>query len=179
MNILTQSSMTDGQPSQIVYEDQVHGSILISTEDWDIIQTKEFQRLKNIKQLGGAFLVFPTATHSRYEHCIGTLQVAGDLIENLKNNQEGRLEVEERDKRNVMTAALCHDLGHGPFSHTFDNNFIQVRFPELKWCHERCSVELFEFMIDNNHIDHFEREDIRMIQDFIIGAQKNSKQHLW
>lgn len=70
---------------------------------------------------------------------------------------------------NILAAALCHDLGHGPYSHTFDNNFIQVRFPYLKWTHEECSTRLLEYLIDKNSIDHFDKYDVRIIQNFIIG----------
>lgn len=83
--------------------------------------------------------------------------------------QGGEVEFNEFDNRNIMTAALCHDIGHGPFSHTFDNNFIQVRFPELNWSHEQCGVDLIEYVIDKNNIDNFEKSDIRMVQDLIIG----------
>ena len=68
-----------------------------------------------------------------------------------------------------MAAALCHDLGHGPFSHTFDNNFIQVNFPQLNWTHEECSANLFEYLIDQNYIDHFDKNDTKIIQNFIVG----------
>ena len=72
-------------------------------------------------------------------------------------------------ENNILAAALCHDLGHGPFSHTFDNNFIQVRFPYLEWTHEECSTKLLEYLIDKNSIDHFDKYDVRIIQNFIVG----------
>ena len=70
---------------------------------------------------------------------------------------------------NILAAALWHDLGHGPFSHTFDNNFIQVRFPHLNWTHEDWSTMLLEYLIDQNSLDHFDKYDIRIIQNFIVG----------
>ena len=70
---------------------------------------------------------------------------------------------------NILAAALWHDLGHGPFSHTFDNNFIQVWFPHLNFTHEDFSMELFEHMIDQNSLDHFDKYDKRIIQNFIVG----------
>lgn len=93
--------------------------------------------------------------------------MAKELLHTLNSNQQ--LDCDEYHMRNVMTAALCHDIGHGPFSHTFDNNFVQKRFPELNWCHELCSADLVEYTIDSNNIEGFEKEDIKMIQDLIMG----------
>ena len=151
---------------------------MLEQEHWEIIHTPEFKRLKNIKQLGPTWMNIPDASHSRFEHCIGTYNVARDLIEILKFNQGNEIEFDHFYTRNVMTAALSHDLGHGPFSHTFDNNFMQKRFPELNWCHEKCSVDLFEYMIDRNNIELYEKEDIQMVQDLIIGKPSRSSKFL-
>ena len=161
----TKSSWTAGQD----YLDPLYSRINIENMFWDIIDTPEFQRLKEIKQLGTNFLVFPSALHTRFEHWLGTHYIARSLLNNLKLSQGDTLWLEQNDRNNILAAALCHDLGHGPFSHTFDNNFMQVRFPELNWSHEKCSIELFEYLIDKNYIDHFDKQDIKLIQDFIIG----------
>jgi len=110
---------------------------VIEPEFADIITTFQFERLQNINQLGGVHFVNSAASHTRYEHCIGTMNVASQLLDSIISNQKDGLNIEHGDRMHVLAAALCHDLGHGPFSHTFDNYFMQVRFPELNWTHER------------------------------------------
>ena len=87
---------------------------------WDLIQTKEVQRLRRIKQLGGTYMVFHTAEHSRFSHSLGVYEMARRIIRALMH-QETVLSEEERLL--VLSAALLHDLGHGPFSHSFEAVF--------------------------------------------------------
>jgi len=73
-------------------------------------------------------MVFPTATHCRFEHCIGTAYLCKTLMKSIKKRQP-ELEVTDQDVFNVTVAGLCHDLGHGPFSHIFDNSFLKLINP--------------------------------------------------
>lgn len=85
---------------------------------WRLINCREFQRLRRVKQLGFSEFVFPGATHTRLSHCIGVFHTARQVLEILL-----RL-LGSRDERRVcvaLCAALLHDLGHGPFSHVFEN----------------------------------------------------------
>ncbi|MFE0752711.1 HD domain-containing protein [Inquilinus sp. NPDC058860] len=81
-----------------------------------MIDTPEFQRLRRIKQLGVSEFVFPSATHTRFAHSIGVFHIARKLVEIIKR------EAEEKPERAdvAVIAALLHDIGHGPFSHTFE-----------------------------------------------------------
>ena len=79
--------------------------------------TAAFQRLRRIKQLSGAHLVYPSAQHSRFEHSLGTMHVAGFAGETLL--AKGYLSKEESIQE-LRLAALLHDIGHGPFSHLFE-----------------------------------------------------------
>lgn len=81
-----------------------------------IIQMPAFLRLQHLKQLGFAYLVYPTATHTRCEHCIGTSHLAHRLGERL--HSKGL--VSEQEVETLEVAALLHDVGHGPFSHAFE-----------------------------------------------------------
>jgi hypothetical protein len=101
-----------GLQSQKSIQDPVHGSI--SLKDWivELIDTPQFQRLRRIKQLGFASLVYPGANHTRFEHSIGVLHVAERLIEKLESD------VSERTKMELIASALLHDTGHAPFSHS-------------------------------------------------------------
>ena len=92
-----------------------------------VIDTPEFQRLREIKQLGALYFVFPSAVHSRFEHCIGTAYLCqmymDKLIEN--NPEEYPLpDIAKESRIEVTLAGLLHDIGHGPFSHMFDNEFM-------------------------------------------------------
>jgi hypothetical protein len=90
--------------------DAIHGTITV--EDWQlrIIDTPQIQRLRRIKQLGFANLVYPGANHTRFEHSIGVMYIASKLAE--------RLECDEDERMEIVAAALLHDVGHAPFSHS-------------------------------------------------------------
>lgn len=107
-----------------VIRDPVHE--LIPFEDnpcdrllWDLINTKEFQRLRRIKQLGVCELVFPGANHSRFAHSIGVMHVARSFLARIRRVRPELLDQE--DETLVLVASLIHDVGHGPFSHAFES----------------------------------------------------------
>ncbi len=98
---------------------------MIKLEDWmvEIIDTPQFQRLRRIKQLGFANLVYPGANHTRFEHSIGVAHIAMEL--------KNKLELDDE----VVAAALLHDIGHAPFSHSSERlleKYAGVRHEELK-----------------------------------------------
>ncbi len=94
-------------------QDTIHGSIKFKGPFLELLETPELQRLRGIKQLGLANLVFPGANHTRLEHSIGAYRVAEKMADSL--------ELDQREKRVVMAAALLHDIGHAPFSHTLES----------------------------------------------------------
>ncbi len=86
---------------------------------WDVIQTRPFQRLRRIKQLGFSDLVYPGATHSRFAHSVGVFHTARLLMTVIEKHL-GRDRYLKNKAERAMAAALVHDLGHGPFSHAFE-----------------------------------------------------------
>ena len=84
---------------------------------WRVIQTRPFQRLRRIKQLGFSDLVYPGATHSRLAHSVGVFHTARRLMSVIKRSTP---RPEESKVHQALAAALVHDLGHGPFSHAFE-----------------------------------------------------------
>lgn len=96
--------------------DYIHVDHLII---WRLINSKEMQRLRRIKQLGGTYQVFQSAEHSRFVHSLGVYQVVRRMLETecLTNT------LSDYDKLCVMCAGLLHDIGHGPFSHSFEGVF--------------------------------------------------------
>ena len=89
---------------------------------WQIIQTEAFQRLRRIKQLGFSEFVYPGATHTRFAHSLGVFHLARRLIEiiDVKLKKRGSPTSNNAEKDAALCAALLHDLGHGPFSHAFE-----------------------------------------------------------
>ena len=99
--------------------DPLHGFIEITPLMKKFIDTNEFQRLRDLKQLGATTFVFPSANHTRFEHSIGVSHLAGLMINNLKKN--GKENITERDIELCRIAGLLHDIGHGPYSHLYDD----------------------------------------------------------
>ena len=99
-------------PDYKVIHDSVHGSVKLSGVYLDLLQRAEMQRLHGVHQLGLAYLVFPGAHHTRMEHSLGTYQIA--------NRMAAALEIPEQERGAVLAAAMLHDLGHAPYSHTLE-----------------------------------------------------------
>jgi len=96
--------------------DPVHGYIYANELECKIIDSPVFQRLRKIRQLGTAHLTYPGALHTRFEHCIGSMYLAKRAANHLKSQ-----EIINEDMSNELSiAALLHDIGHGPFSHLFE-----------------------------------------------------------
>jgi HD superfamily phosphohydrolase len=93
-------------------KDPIYGYIHITEGERDLIDSRPIQRLRRIKQLCGVEYVYPAANHTRFEHSLGVMYLAGILAENLDSLS---MEVEK-----LRVAALLHDVGHGPFSHLFE-----------------------------------------------------------
>ncbi|NGP44699.1 HD domain-containing protein [Bacillaceae bacterium SIJ1] len=103
-----------------VFKDPVHRYIHVRDKlIWDLIGTKEFQRLRRIRQLGTSYLTFHGAEHSRFNHSLGVYEIVRRIAEVFKNRPHWR----EEDRLLCLTAALLHDIGHGPFSHSFEKVF--------------------------------------------------------
>ena len=116
--------------------DQIYGSIEICPMASSLIDTPEFSRLADVKQLGSAYLIYPGGSYARKEHAIGTYHIAGEIAKQLSLYHRGKL---------LEAAALLHDLGHGPFSHSSEKAMIK----RLGYNHE----ELTKRIITGENID--------------------------
>ncbi|MFQ6128906.1 MAG: HD domain-containing protein [Thermoplasmata archaeon] len=96
-----------------IIQDTIFGSMKIDRPTLDLLETLEIQRLNGIKQLGLTYLVFPGANHTRIEHSLGCCHLTQRISDVLHLPEEERL--------SVSAAALLHDVGHGPFSHTLEH----------------------------------------------------------
>jgi hypothetical protein len=105
-----------------IINDPVHGFIKIPSDFiFDLLEHPFVQRMRRIKQLGLTSLVYPGATHSRFQHALGAMHLMGQAIENIR--QKG-LHITEDEAEAVSAAILLHDIGHGPFSHALEQSII-------------------------------------------------------
>ena len=124
--------------------DAIHQDIHLSDLEAAIMASPEFQRLRRIRQLGFTSLVYPSATHTRFEHSLGTMHLAGQVC--------GALKLDEKTTSELRLAGMLHDIGHYPFSHIapLENLAEQT----LKENHVTIGAEI----IKNNFQLHFPRE---------------------
>jgi HD superfamily phosphohydrolase len=166
--------------SKLIF-DNIHQYIHISPIAKMIIDSVPFQRMRHIQQLGVASYVFPSAKHTRFEHSIGVYYLAGRLLENIKKNSTD-LELSDRTIELVKIGGLCHDIGHGIYSHVFDNLILNdVDDTNENKTHEIRSCKLVEYIINKyvNNINMFiEPSEIKFIQD-IINPSKNNTGYIY
>jgi HD superfamily phosphohydrolase len=151
--------------------DPIHGFISITPLMQNFIDTSEFQRLRDLKQLGATYFVFPSATHTRFEHSLGVSHLAGLTMSSLKNTQP-ELGITEKDIELTRIAGLLHDIGHGPFSHLYDHYVKEPTEPE----HEERGIEIIKNMVEKYEINITKDELNKVIN--MIDPDKNNKK-LW
>lgn len=126
----------------MILRDPVHGLVAFDAHAEQVVTrllaTREVQRLRNVRQLGFTSLVFPGAEHSRFSHSIGSAHVMLRLLARLRRVQAElppELRIDEQAEAEALAAALLHDLGHGPFSHLFEEILPGARHHE-SWTHQ-------------------------------------------
>lgn len=120
--------------------DPIHGYIRLTPLEMAVMDSPPLQRLRHIRQLGLTDLVYPGATHNRFAHSLGTLHVAGRVLDHLFQQSPASLlppeKKRDRIRQLVRIAALVHDTGHSPFSHALEGLF------PAGYHHERMALEL-------------------------------------
>jgi uncharacterized protein len=109
----------------------VSGDVLITEVERRIIDTEDFQRLRRVRQLGTVNMVYPTALHTRFDHCIGTMAMAWRMVKaiednahNVVNDQVDERSISAQQKILVRLYALLHDIPHIPFGHTLEDELM-------------------------------------------------------
>jgi len=187
--------------------DTIHGYIAISDIRMEIIDTAIFQRLRYLRQLGGAYFVYQNATHTRFDHSIGTSYLAERILLRIKsviedNNYAGKTDIraylasitelqpyysifasspytlDDYVMELVKIGALCHDLGHGPFSHLYDDWFLTRVRPDatnhpMRHHESRSIALLIKIVMASSHLRAFldikeGTSDISLPLQFII-----------
>lgn len=133
--------------------DNVFGFIEITELEKELINSPYFQRLREIKQLGFAYYVFPGATHTRFSHSIGVMHLAYKMIKNIKRNTDDSIDINggwDNAFQKIRIAALLHDIGHYPFSHTIEQAYKDIEKEKTAEKHSNFFKGEFEEDIDNN-----------------------------
>jgi HD superfamily phosphohydrolase len=115
-----------------IINDPVYGFISIDSDlVFDLIQHPAFQRLRHIRQLGLAELVYPGAIHTRFQHALGAMHLMRRVLESFRGKG---IEISEREAEAAQIAILLHDIGHGPFSHTLEETLLhQVKHESISY----------------------------------------------
>ncbi|PAA79398.1 hypothetical protein BOX15_Mlig005887g1, partial [Macrostomum lignano] len=123
--------------------DPVHGTIQVHSFAELIMDRPQFQRLRHLKQLALTDLVYPSATKTRFEHSLGTYHLAWELGKKLRSCLP-ESEFSDSEALCAAIAGLCHDLGHGPFSHLWES---LLKSCGIDYHHEAMSVQVFQSIV--------------------------------
>ncbi|MCP3956586.1 MAG: HD domain-containing protein [bacterium] len=145
------------------FRDPIHGFIRTDDLETALVASRPMQRLRFIRQLGWTFLIFPGAEHSRFSHTLGTMHLAGRVYDALAAKSDGLLPKAPgcRERRLVRVAALLHDIGHAPYSHSAEDMFSEPIDHEEMTCRLIATPEMQE--IFDRHGDGLDPVDVRQV----------------
>ncbi|KAL5111154.1 Deoxynucleoside triphosphate triphosphohydrolase SAMHD1 [Taenia crassiceps] len=144
-----------------IFQDSVQGIIEVEPVLLRFIDTPEFQRLRRLHQLGVAYYVYPDCTHTRFEHSLGTYHLARRLVDAIQADPGcAPVRLSNGERISVMIAALCHDIGHGPLSHTWDR-FLKQGGPDYSHLkHEDMSCLVIKRIVAKDEL----------LRDFLVNS---------
>lgn len=152
-----------------IIKDCIYGHIVVPFLCNKFMDVPEFQRLRRIRQLGMAHYVYPSATHTRFEHSLGVMYMTGRMVDQLRNF----VEISDRKKELIQLGGLYHDIGHFAYSHLFDKFLKNIKIEEnvdaifkLK-DHEERSVFFLKQV--NNRLKLLTEEEVVFVENVIMG----------
>lgn len=155
--------------------DPVHGFIYYSETEAALIDTPALQRLRGIKQLAFTYLVYPGATHTRFEHSLGVMHVAGRIAEQVGIERDGP------EWRRIRLAALLHDIGHLPFSHAGETATLALALPAIgerkEEAHESITAALIEGDRDIGSVLSSDEDRLAVLD--LLRKAKETEPLLW
>ena len=146
----------------------LHGIITLTPRMCKIIDTPEYQRLHKLKQLGVTHHVYPSATHTRFEHSLGVSHLAKILLNSIKEKHP-EIHIDDNFIELYQIAGLIHDIGHGPFSHLYDDEIIDQ---EKDMKHESRGINIFKDMVEKYSL-LYDKKEIDFIIELIEPSKKN------
>ena len=151
-------------------KDPVHGYVYITENEKLLIDSYPVQRLRRLRQLAGSDYVYPGANHTRFEHCLGVMYLAGKVAENHNLSKI----VSEEEAEMIRISALLHDVGHGPFSHVFEQLLIR----DLEKTHEDVTSWLIESSEIGEKLDNLglKAEEVAKLA---VGKLRKSGKAFW
>lgn len=147
--------------SNKIIKDCIYGHIEVPKLCQQFMDVPEFQRLRRIKQLGNVSRVYPSATHTRFEHSIGVMYLAGKMCDVLG--------IEGRSRELIQLAGLYHDIGHLPYSHLFDKVLDLAKPEGIKYDHEERSIDTFRVVSDRLRL--LGENEVRFVMACIAGTE--------
>ncbi|HUT74734.1 MAG TPA: HD domain-containing protein [Armatimonadota bacterium] len=155
----------------------IHGLIEYGGLEERVINSRAMQRLRGIHQLAMAYLVYPGAVHTRFDHSLGVMHVAGRMAKVLGFSK--------REIGNIRLAALLHDVGHGPFSHVSDTSltglsagYADGKRIDAEKLHECITVDVINHDDELRGILGARREDITRLIDTVNYAGRTAARHI-
>jgi len=153
----------------MLIKDCIYRFIEIPDSLYKFVFSTEFQRLRQIKQLGLAYYAYPGAVHTRYEHCLGVMHLSGVVIDHLRKY----IDISEREKLLVQMAGLYHDIGHIALSHLADTYLEETIKDHFLSHHENRSIFLLNKV--NDRLKIFTQAEIEIISKMILGKYENEE----
>lgn len=139
--------------------DRVYGEIYLSERSSELLNTRALQRLDAVRQLGGCSFVYPSASHTRLEHSIGVAHLAATMGRHLR----GLCDVTDDDIVCLEVAGLLHDVGHGPFSHLFEE-YVREHV-DAAWSHEAMSERVIRDLLT----DRMTAREVELVLSMVSG----------
>lgn len=160
-----------------IIHDPIHGEIELSEMAMKIIDHSYFERTNYIYQTGTAYRVYPSATHTRKMHMIGTYSITRKLLDHLSKT----CDIDAKTIELISIGALCHDLGHGPGSHVFDKHVVSKMVkdgliePNHPWIdHEKRSIYLFSKIVEDLKLP-LTQEDVEFVSNVIEPNESDTR----